>query len=598
MKKTLCSLGALACGIMSYAQIEISHLGRYTDGRYEALEICTYDSLTKSIWVTNAATDSIDFLDASDITNPVYTGGFDITPYGGSVTSVISLKNGMMAAAVVAFEKTDSGSVLIISSEGELIKQLKVGFLPDMVTITSDAGKLLVACEGEPNDDYTIDPKGSVAIIDLSSGIESLSQSDVTILEFDDAPEEITGSIHKPGTSWAVDLEPEYIAVSEDNKTAMVACQEANVLIKINLETNTIEAYYGLGFKDHSIEGNGLDVSDKDDAVNILTWPVKGIYMPDAMVSFTQEGINYYVSANEGDGRDYDGYSSETRVKDLDLDPAVFSDPDIQEDENLGRLKTLTMDVVGDTDGDGLVDEIYAYGARSFSIWDEEGNLVFDSGDEFEQYIAAHHASYFNCDEGLAEEMDNRSDDKGPEPEAITIGKVGDRTYAFIGLERQSGIFVYDITNPAASYLDTFIHTYQGDTAVDVGPEGIYFIPAAHNHTDKNLLLISHEISGTVSIYEIEDKSLGILNPQSGMFPVSVYPNPGSDQLHISLPGTLQKASIHITNVLGQKVAETFEEMMPAKTTLDISHLQDGVYWINVQSPELQKPIHLQFVKK
>ena len=39
-------------------------------------------------------------------------------------------------------------------------------------------------------------------------------------------------------------------------------------------------------------------------------------------------------------------------------------------------------------------------------------------------------------------------DDKGPEPENIVVGKIGNETFAFIGLERSSGIMMYQITNP------------------------------------------------------------------------------------------------------------------------------------------------------
>jgi choice-of-anchor I-like protein/phytase-like protein len=146
----------------------------------------------------------------------------------------------------------------------------------------------------------------------------------------------------------------------------------------------------GAGISDNSSMGfikfqhdYGFDASDKDDDISIASRPTLGMYQPDAIVSYEVNGKTYILTANEGDSRDYDGYSEEDRVKDLVLDPFSFSNADwLQEDENLGRLKTTYAN--GDIDMDGMNEYIYSYGARSFSIWDEFGNLVFDSGDDFE----------------------------------------------------------------------------------------------------------------------------------------------------------------------------------------------------------------------
>ena len=159
------------------------------------------------------------------------------------------------------------------------------------------------------------------------------------------------------------------------------------------------------------------------------------------------------ITANEGDARDYDCFSEEIRVDDLELDPTVFDNAEeLQESENLGRLKTTTA--TGDADDDGLHETIFNYGARSFSIWSADGNQIYDSGSDFEQLIAELMPDDFNSNNDENDSFDNRSDDKGPEPEGVTIGHVGERIYAFIGLERVGGIMVYDITNP---YQPTFV---------------------------------------------------------------------------------------------------------------------------------------------
>ncbi|MCB0015905.1 MAG: choice-of-anchor I family protein, partial [Anaerolineales bacterium] len=216
-----------------------------------------------------------------------------------------------------------------------------------------------------------------------------------------------------PNATVAQDLEPEYIAVSDDSRLAWVTLQENNALATIDIASAQVISLQSFGLKDHSQPENALDVSNRDDAINITTWPVYGMYQPDAIAAFTIRGQQYLITANEGDARDYDGYSEEERVKDLELDPTAFPDADtLQEDENLGRLTVTTAQ--GDLDGDGDFDAIWSFGARSFSIWSRQGNLVYDSGNALEQITAATLPDQFNSTNDENDSFDNRSDDKGP----------------------------------------------------------------------------------------------------------------------------------------------------------------------------------------
>lgn len=254
---------------------------------------------------------------------------------------------------------------------------------------------------------------------------------------------------------------------------------------------------------------NGLDASDKDGDVNIANWPVQSMYMPDAIAAYTPRGAAmgelYLVTANEGDARDYDGYSEEKRLADLVLDAAVFPNAaELQREENLGRLRVSTAST--DTDGDGLVDRIAAYGGRSFSIWDTAGNLIFDSGDAIERITAELLPDGFNSS-GENDSFDSRSDDKGPEPEALALGEIDGRTYAFVGLERIGGVMVWDITDPHApafvQYANNRDFTVADESAGDLAPEGIVFVPAADSPTGAPLLLVANEFSGTMTVWEI-----------------------------------------------------------------------------------------------
>jgi Ca2+-binding RTX toxin-like protein len=252
---------------------------------------------------------------------------------------------------------------------------------------------------------------------------------------------------------------------------------------------------------------NALDASDEDGNINIRNWPVQGMYQPDAIATFAVNGETYIVTANEGDARDYDGFSEEVRVADLTLDPDAFPNADeLQAEAALGRL-TVT-NTLGDPDGDGDFDQLFSFGARSFSIWDSAGNLVFDSGDDFERITAELLPDEFNSDNDENDSLDSRSDAKGPEPEGVVTGVVDGRTYAFIGLERIGGIMVYDVTNPVSPSFVQYINTrdFEGNaeagTAGDLGPEGLVFIAAEDSPTGRPLLAVANEVSGSTTLYD------------------------------------------------------------------------------------------------
>jgi len=312
----------------------------------------------------------------------------------------------------------------------------------------------------------------------------------------------------------------------------------------------------------------GYDASNRDGVINIAPNPTLGLFMPDAIDSYEVNGVNYIVTANEGDARDYDGYSEEVRVKDLNLNMDYYPEAtELQADEVLGRLKTTKA--TGDYNNDGMIEQIYSYGARSFSIFDEYGNLVFDSADQFAQTIALEEPELFNEDDG---EFDNRSDDKGSEPEAVSIGTINGRTYAFIGLERQSSILMYDITDPR----DVEFITYYKDnrTTGDVSPEIIKFVPAIESPNVKNLLLVGYEVSGSLGIIQIEEGILSV-SEEVANNNFSIYPNPVVEtalKFNKALSGT-------IFSVNGQRIT-TFTE---AKE-INVSSLSAGVYIIKTKN--------------
>ena len=487
------------------ATISLKKLGTYESGLIDesAAEIVAYDKRSKRLFVTNANDQSVDVLSIRNPRNPTKLFAIDIAPYGEP--NSVAVSRGIIAVAVAADEVDTKGQVVFFNRHGRFLNALEAGFLPDMLTFSPDGSKLIVANEAEPNDEYTIDPEGSVSIISIHKPVRKLTQADVATADFSafngvDLDESVR--IFGPGATVAQDLEPEYVAVSADSSTAYVAMQENNAIAVVDLAAAQITDIIGLGTKNYNTIQTAMDASDKDDAVNIRPVPVLGFYQPDAIAAYEFKGETYVVTANEGDARDYDGFSEEERVDDLVLDPSILAAyPNIQDDEELGRLKTTTVN--GDLDNDGDVDQIFAYGGRSFSIFNaSSGQIVYDSGSDFARITAAISPELFNGN-------DKRSDDKGAEPEALTLGKIGKRTFAFIGLERTGGIMVYDITNPLSPYFVEYVNNTNlaGDvdmgTAGDVAPEGLVFIPAKDSPIRKPLLVVANEVSGTTTVYLI-----------------------------------------------------------------------------------------------
>lgn len=249
----------------------------------------------------------------------------------------------------------------------------------------------------------------------------------------------------------------------------------------------------------------GLDASDRDSKINIRNWPLFGMYLPDSIAAYRAKGRTYLVTANEGDAREWPGFVEEARVSTLTLDATAFPDgATLKQNANLGR-HTVTKSL-GDADGNGTYEKLFTLGGRSFSIWSTDGAQVYDSGSDLERITADAVPAYFNASNNNSA-FDDRSDNKGPEPEAVTVGEIDGRTYAFIGLERVGGIVMYDVTDPTTPLFVDYLNNrdFAAGTG-DLGPEGLKFIPACDSPNGRPMLLAANEISGTVTLYKISSK--------------------------------------------------------------------------------------------
>lgn len=557
--------------------VSLALLGRYQSGSFDesAAEIVDYDATLQRAYVVNAQSGGIDVLDASAPNLPILEESWDVAAdvaaaidglemTGLGAANSVAVSAGRVAVAIEASPKQNDGYVAFYTTAGLFQAALKVGALPDMLTFAPDGNKLVVANEGEPNGDYSVDPDGSVSIIDVSGALTALAASDVTAVTFGSLTREQMANagvrISAKAASVAADLEPEYVTVSADSQTAFVALQENNALAIIDLGDNSLEGVAGLGYKDFSIPGNELDASNKDDVVNIRNWPVFGTYMPDAIANYQVSGITYLITANEGDGREYltdaideaacttaggfdfDAgdcfhYLDEIRIKDLDsaqIDipnlTQFFTDvDDLQTQEKLGRLKVITdlgvectdladaeqLAATGQPGESCTYSSLHAFGGRSFTIWNSDtGEAVFDSGSQLEVLTANRYGyQHFNASNDDSE-GDDRSDDKGPEPEGLTIGMVGGKHYLFVGLERVGGVAVYNVSNPQAPLFVQYINSrdftvdQQSSAAGDLGPEGLKFVPAAQSPIGSAMLIVGNEVSGTTTFYSVEEIGL------------------------------------------------------------------------------------------
>lgn len=563
-----------------FDSLSLTVVGRYvSDNEFDtsSAEIVSYDKTTDKLYVVNSQEQSVDVLSFDDQGAPEKQGAIDFsaaqTKAGitfGAANSVVA-KNGLVAIAIENDNKQSDGVIALYnSSDLSFVNVYAAGALPDMVTMTEDGNMLVAANEGEPSGDYSNDPEGSVTLIDISAGTDD-AKAVVTQIDFNDfdagqSRHSELENVRLPaphGASVSQDLEPEYVAITSDNK-AVIALQENNAFATINLATKEVESIKGLGTKSWASIADGgqgykLDLTNKDDVFTLNSYPqLVGYYMPDSIAAFTVNGDEYVISANEGDGREYiyettqqacdtanhawDGddyapggddenatdysnemddcisYTDEGRGKDLDvaaahplMNESVYGTDTIANKDAIGRIKVLM-----DNETIAENESVPTFGARSFSIWNAQGEQVFDSGSQLSEI--ANTTSHFNTSND-AQENDNRSDDKGVEPEAVEMAVINGATIAFIGLERHGGIAAFDVSNPEApvflDYLNNRDFTADVCTVVDgdgecdndtynpaagdLGPESIEYFTREGNH----YIAVGNEVSGTTTVFDL-----------------------------------------------------------------------------------------------
>jgi hypothetical protein len=490
-------------------------VGSFSNGTAgtNSAEIVVFDSTSTKLYIANSIGAKLDIVDFSNPSSLFLTNSINISAYG-NINSVAA-KNGIVACAIEnGTNPQDSGYVVFFDANGIFIKQVKVGIMPDMIAFNHSGNKVYTCNEGEANSAYTNDPDGSISVIDISGGVQNLTQNNVqhiTFTSFNGQENTLRSQgirIYGPLNNSAKDFEPEYITISDNDSLAWVTLQENNAIAKLNLITNQVISILPIGYKDLNTMGNGIDASDVTSGINIANWPIKSMYLPDAVAQFSSGNQIYLLIANEGDARAYSGFNEEISVSGMNLDTIAFPYAvTMKSNFALGKLKATNK--LGDTDNDGDFDMIYAYGGRSFSILNaSNANMIYDSSSDLEQITSTHptFSTIFNASNGSSLTAKNRSDDKGPEPEGITTATINGKTYAFVALERVGGVMIYNITNPN---LPVYVGYYNNRSTTSNGPdrgaEGIIFIPNTESPDGNSYLILANEVSSTLTVYRVDE---------------------------------------------------------------------------------------------
>ncbi len=525
-----CGLATLTPSLLAQGLAQLTSFNAGADSS----EIVVHDKTNQLLFNTyglpgNAGVQIIDFANPSSLS---LLGTVDLSTVGGlsafSISSVAADPQGRFGVAsfIPQTRGTDAGKLVFFDPVARtVLHSVDVGFHPDTVKFSTDGSRVFVGNEGEPVSAGAgltaphYDKAGSLTVVDLA-GINSVNVGTVTgsrVATYDfsnanlDAGVNLNSlrvaTVNSAAANRYFDAEPE--GITQAGNKVYVSLQEGNAIAEFDLTAQKWTKINPLGTIQQTIDGSSVDGVQINDQVH-------GMPMPDGIASYTVAGKTYLVSANEGDTRrpDFAGNNhpvttDEARVNQLGtggrpaLDPAYKAALDLQYGGNvlattaLGELRVSITD--GDLDSDGDIDRLTMFGTRSFSIWDADtGARVADTGSLFETITSLEVPSLYNSS-GVPGAIDSRSTRKGPEPEGVVIGQLGDQIMAFVGLERVGGIMMFNITDPLNALFVDYLNTGE------VAPEGLDFISAADSPNGRALLLVGYEVAGKIGVYEVPE---------------------------------------------------------------------------------------------
>ncbi|WP_269541916.1 choice-of-anchor I family protein [Cerasicoccus fimbriatus] len=522
--------------------LRLTPVATFNSGLFDeaGAEIVAYHAGTQRLFVVSSAASAAEIrvLDASNPSSGELPQiNAIVAPQPNFEPNSVDTFTGALGDAVAIAWSDESGvagrGVVTLHNPSTLAmigSPITVGFLPDMLTFTADGNQLVVANEGEMVG--SDNPEGSVSIIDFSGSFAVATHTEVTFDRWNRREDVLrsrgvllTQIDAGLAENVAQDLEPEYVAISPDGETAWVGLQEANAVAIIDLKRYAVRNILPLGTINYGmipLDASDRDEGEDDEPINVTFEPgLYGLPQPDAIAFVEFEGMSYLLTANEGDARDFE----ELRFKDIGdagettyvFDPAVISTlAPLQENDQLGRLEINL--VASDLDKDGDIDVPMVFGGRSMSVYEapvvgrfrQVGGTSANGNNDLDEFTASIFPNVFHSNNDDNDSLESRSDAKGVEPEALTVAEIDGQTYAFLGLERQSAIMIYNVTDPRTpqfvAYVSNRNYMVDADTeeAGDLGPEGIEFIPASDSPLGVPTIAVANEISGTVTLYSIE----------------------------------------------------------------------------------------------
>jgi len=514
------SLSAITSATVSIEELTFSSLRN--KGGQGAAEILAIDAPNQTILVINPPLGRIDrfaFNEAALLKKSPHGGLMHLPSielnqglrergllgdgFSWTATSIDLWSEGNLIAVSIAMESKASeiapkGYVLFYSlDQGAFLDAIEVGHHPDMIKFIESKTRgleLLVANEGEPNQEGTYDGDGSISVISIENVGDSslwrhtliplINQSTVV-----QSPIRLDARTKNP----LKDLEPEYLSVTNDSRYAFISLQENNAIGVLNLATKRVETIFGLGVKHHDQPGQEIDVSVQDGGWQLKSWPIDSYFMPDAIAVFEHQTGTYLVSANEGDTRDWLGHEDAIKVSKIKCKPSNATSPPAwygrRSQYHLGALEVDRLPIIGNAPA--CPERITAFGGRSISVWNPaSGQLVWDSASDMSARVS-------RC--LSADPMDRRSPKRGIEPEGLALARIGDQTIAFVGLERGNAILAYDLTQPAHGQYAGGIYFQDGRHR---GPEAMKFLPSERN-ADEGLLFASFEYTATIAVFHV-----------------------------------------------------------------------------------------------
>lgn len=547
--------------------VSLTLLSRFSSGQFgvDAAASVAYYGGNKTALIANRHSNRVEVISLTNPATPQMTAQIDASAAAatalaramGPVAAVAAYDDPVatndrdrIAVTVLGAGVSDRGAVVIYkAADRSLVTVLQAGIGPKAVSFSQDGRFIVTADEGAPNADYSVDPEGSISVVDLTPAATppaTTAPPAISVLDFrafnlsgvvpiptTSRETEIAGDVRftgRPGVTRAQDFDPVAVATAV-NSRAYVSLQENNAMATVALNPARIETVVGVGSMDFNTATTSMDASDQDGGGALAARPVRGFRQPGGLVAYRNTDEVLLLTANTGAPRMSAAFNETTRAATLNLDPVVFpTAATLQLNTNIGRL------VVSPTEGnapatttpapgvpqDPDLETIFAFGARSFSVVRTIGFPVYDSGNDFERITLERLGANFNSAAATNGTGDTRSDDQGPAPKAIAMGQIDGATFAFIGLSEVGGVMVYamDATLRVPRFLEYknervfSVATSNPDgnadgapdanpAAGDLGPTQMVFVPLSASPTTDSLLLVANAVSGTTTIYAV-----------------------------------------------------------------------------------------------